>query len=194
MISAVPSAELAESFARDREQLDQALTRFAGLGGQLQRQAQLWKEFEQLGKELEADLILCAAEKRPPLFDARERLADCARAADALVGAQKSAAAKTALRQRLKALHARIEEVSAGKGSGTGIYHFHPGPGFTDHDCPFRRRTAPDRPRRTLSGRRPVRSPPSPAARPNGPLRPRRDGRRPRFWSSRKSRRRRRPT
>jgi hypothetical protein len=91
----------------------------------LDRQKRAWERFDKEAKQLEADLMLCQVEHKPLPSDARERLGECAALADKIVRLSGSAAAKSALGERLAALNTKINsasKVSFGKGLLIGVF------------------------------------------------------------------------
>lgn len=106
---ALPKLNAREALEANETAVEDVLQRFEALGTGLERQRRAWERFDRESKKLESELMVAGAEGRPPSADAQQRLADCALVADKIVRLSGSAAAKSALGDRLAALNTRIK-------------------------------------------------------------------------------------
>lgn len=102
-----------EALKANEEALESLLRRFEDLSTILDRQRRAWERFDVDAKQLDADLTVAQVEKKPAPGDARQRLGECAALADKVVRLSGSAAAKSALGERLAALNTKINNLQS---------------------------------------------------------------------------------
>ncbi|KAI6207377.1 hypothetical protein M3Y96_00002700 [Aphelenchoides besseyi] len=110
---ALPKLNAREALEANRIAVEDVISRFEALGTSLERQKRAWDRFERETKKLEAALTVSNVDEQQTNEEAAKILADCAMIADKIVRLSGSAAAKSALGERLATLNSKMKSKPA---------------------------------------------------------------------------------
>lgn len=119
---ATPKLNGRKALEANEQAVESVLRRFEELAGSLDRQRRAWERFDSTAKQLDTELAVAQLEKRKAPADARDRLGECAALADKIVRLSGSAAAKSALGEKLASLNSKINNLQAVSLSYLGFF------------------------------------------------------------------------